>query len=49
MSEGHGQYFFMKSYLIETDQNKPLFVGKRLRFYPSKFDDTNMAINIEVL
>ena len=43
------QYFFMKSYFIETDQNKSIFVGKKLKFYPSKLEDTKMAINIEVL
>lgn len=42
------KYFFMKSYVIDTDQNKSLFTGKRVRFYPSKLEDSNMAINIEV-
>lgn len=44
-----GQYFFMSSYIIETDRGKPLIRGKRLRFYPTKLEDSNMAINIEVL
>jgi len=48
-SDEGGQYFFMKSFVIESDRTKPLLMGKRLRFYPSKFEDSNMAINIEVL
>lgn len=48
-SDDGSEYFFLESNIIETDRNKPMFRGKRLRFYPSKFDDTNMAINIEIL
>jgi len=48
-SDDGEQYFFMKNYIIEADQNKALYLKKRLRFYPSKLEDTNLAINIEVL
>lgn len=48
-SDDGNRYFFTVSYIIESDQNKAIFLKKRLRFYPSKMEDTKMAINIEVL
>ena len=48
-SDDGGQYFFLESNIIETDRTKMLIMGKRIKFYPSKFEDTNMAINIEIL
>ena len=48
-SDDGSRYFFTESYIIESDQNKPLFLKKRLRFYPNKMEDSKMAINIEVL
>lgn len=44
-----GQYFFMRSYILDTDKDKSLFVGKRVRFFSIKINDTNMATNVEVL
>lgn len=43
------QYFFRQSDVIESDNNKLLYVGKKVRFYPSKTGDTKMAILIEIL
>ena len=44
-----GEYFFSQSAVISTDKNKSLIVGKRLKFYPVKFDDSNFAMSVEVL
>jgi hypothetical protein len=43
------QFFFMKTHIIEADQDKSLMVGKTVRFYPTNFNDTKMAELVEVL
>jgi hypothetical protein len=43
------QYFFRCEDVIESDKSKKVMVGKRMRFYPSKINDTAMASIIEVL
>lgn len=42
-------YFFSKGFVIEQDQDKPIQFGKRFRFYPSRIDDNEWAMDIEVL
>tara|TARA_Y100001972_G_scaffold128943_1_gene192872 strand:- start:504 stop:2192 length:1689 start_codon:yes stop_codon:yes gene_type:complete len=42
-------YFFAKRFIIEQDQNKPIQFGKRFRFYPSRIDDMEWAMDIEIL
>lgn len=43
------QYFYNRNQVIESDKQKTLMVGKRLRFYPTSVEDTKIATNIEVL
>jgi hypothetical protein len=43
------QYFYDTSQVIESDKNKRLFIGKRVRFYPTKINDTKIASNLEIL
>lgn len=42
-------YFFTKQYVIESDINKLLWIGKRLRFNPCVMGDTKLASEIEIL
>lgn len=42
-------YFFTKSNVIESDKNKSLILGKRVRFYPTNLDETKFAFNLEIL
>lgn len=48
-SDANEQYFFMKSDVIESDQNKTLMVGKRVRFYPTMLGDSKTANIIEII
>lgn len=43
------QYFFRCADVIDADKSKSVIVGKRMRFYPSALNDTQMAVLIEVL
>ena len=43
------EYFFQKEYVIDSDKTKSLMVGKRVRFYPSSFNDSKRALHIEIL
>lgn len=43
------QYFFRANDVIEADKSKPIHKSKRIRFYPSMFQDTKMAVLLEVL
>jgi len=43
------EYFFTKQYIIESDINKHIWLGKRLRFNPSLIGDTRMASEIEII
>lgn len=49
LTDTNEQYFFSVSAVIETDKNKPIIVGKRVRFYPTKLGDSNCAMLLEVL
>ncbi|MDQ2862716.1 MAG: hypothetical protein M3R50_03525, partial [Bacteroidota bacterium] len=42
-------YFFQKQYIIDSDINKHIWTGKRLRFNPSLLGDSKMATEIEVI
>jgi hypothetical protein len=42
-------YFFSKNFVIDQDQNKPIQFGKTFRFYPSRIDDREWAVDIEIL
>lgn len=42
-------YFFTKQYIIESDMNKNIWLGKRLRFNPSTLGDTKLATEIEIV
>jgi hypothetical protein len=42
-------YFFSKQYVIETDVNKNIWTGKRIRFNPSLLGDSKMATEIEII
>lgn len=44
------QYYYSKKYILEEDKEKPLYIGKEVRFIPVIFGDENlMAQGIEVL
>ena len=49
----HGEdgfdYYFTKQYIIESDSQKTIWRGKRLKFNPSLLGDSKMATEIEVL
>jgi len=49
VSDGNEQFFFNKSGIIESDKNKAIMTGKRVRFYPTNLGETKMAVNIEIL
>jgi hypothetical protein len=49
ISDENEQFFFSTNGIIESDKNKPLMVGKRVRFYPTNLGDSKMAVNIEIL
>jgi len=42
-------YFFTKQYIIESDSNKTIWQGKKLKFNPSLLGDSKIATDIEVL
>lgn len=48
-SDTNESYFFKITDVIEADQNKPIVLKKRVRFYPASMDDTKRALLIEVL
>lgn len=43
------QYFYQKGQIIDSDKEKLLVIGKRLRFYPVGEGESRMATSIEVL
>ncbi|KAB0663579.1 hypothetical protein F6V25_16390 [Oryzomonas japonica] len=43
------EYYFNDGQIIESDRNKPIMIGKRVRFFPSNVGDTKFATSIEVL
>ncbi|EPX0447209.1 hypothetical protein ACWU4S_004178 [Yersinia enterocolitica] len=48
-SDSNEQFFFQKTDIINTDKNKSIQIGKRLRFYPNPVGDTNHAEMVEIL
>ena len=48
-TEDGREYFWMASNIIEEDRGKPLMIGRRLRFYPIDYGQSEVAQNIEVL
>jgi hypothetical protein len=42
-------YFFSRNFIIPEDRTKKIWVGKRLRFYPSLFGETKVAYEIEIM
>lgn len=49
MGDDNQQYFFTQDAIIEEDIDKSLFEGRRVRFAPLKFGDTDTAQAIEIL
>lgn len=47
--EDGSDYFFSKQNVIESDSNKLIWQGKRLKFNPSMIGDSKMATEIEIL
>lgn len=43
------EYFLLRKDTIEADKDKNFLLGKRVRFYPIKYEDSNLAYSIEVL
>jgi len=43
------EYYWRESFIIEHDRRKRITHGKRVRFFPIKFSDSNMATEIEIL
>lgn len=43
------EYYFSKEYVIESDSNKLIWQGKRLKFNPSMLGDSRIATEIEIL
>jgi cold shock CspA family protein len=42
-------YFFRADYIIESDRNKHVFVGKKVKFCPGLLGDSKMASQIEII
>ena len=49
ISDDSDQFFFTRNGIIESDKNKSVIVGRRVRFYPTNLGDSKMAVNIEIL
>jgi hypothetical protein len=49
VGDNNDSYFFQLSFVIQEDQKKPIIQGRRVRFIPYKFGETNMAQAIEIL
>lgn len=47
--ENDKQYFFSNEYIIGSDRNKNLYMGKKIIYYPSKVGDSDIATEIEIL
>ena len=47
--ENSTEYFFTHRYVIESDQNKHLYTGKKVKFCPALLGDSTMATEIEIL
>ena len=45
----NNDYFFSSNYIIESDKQKHIFPGKKVKFCPTMVGDTKMATQIEVL
>lgn len=43
------RYYFNDSSIISSDRLKSVEIGKRVRFYPAKYNDMQTAANIEIL
>ncbi|MGF6904602.1 hypothetical protein [Paraburkholderia sp. GAS348] len=43
------EYFTNVDYIIESDREKPLTTGKAIRFFPTSFDSSSIAIAVEIL
>jgi len=43
------EYFWSSNYIIESDREKRIINGNRVRFYPSQLDDLKIATEIEIL
>jgi hypothetical protein len=48
-SDDNVDYFFTKDNIISDDSNKKIWIGKRLRFYPSLIGETKVAWEIEII
>lgn len=48
-ADDNSEYFFLQKYIIESDQNKHIYTGKKVRFCPSLLGDSKMATEIEIL
>lgn len=42
-------YFFSLDYVIDSDRNKHIFAGKKVKFCPTLIGDSKMATQIEIL
>ena len=49
IGEDKNTYFTSIEYIIEADQGKHFVIGKSVRFYPTNFDSSFIAMAIEVL
>jgi len=49
MGDDNQQYYFSQDSIIEEDMYKPLFQGRRARFAPMKFGETDSTYAIEIL
>lgn len=47
--ESGNQYFFRSDYVVETDKNKHMNLGKEIIFYPWKNGDILIATEIEII
>ena len=43
------EYYINRKDVIESDRNKTFIQGRRVRFYPVKYEDSNLAYSIEIL
>ena len=43
------EYYFTRQFIIESDANKLIWIGKKLRYNPSLLGDSKIATEIEIL
>lgn len=48
-SDDGQDYFVARHNFIEADREKPLIEGKRIRYYPIRYDGSNIAVAVEML